>query len=415
MAKTKFKIIVIATCYPTKENPSKGIFSHQLLKSLQKIGCECHVMMPVNWYPPFGMHKMHVYWDTGYRANQNMYDDLDGVKIHHPKVFMKMPSRIFPNTNYWEMMGKAIARYCYSRKELCDADLIFSHFICTEGFSGIFVKNKLNIPHVSFVLGDDVHAWPEKDMDLRNNLLSVIRNADLLVANSKRLALDTQKWMNEDEKRPVYTVYHGVDYHTFKPIVRVDSLYREFELEKRFSYICCIATGTYLKGWNELLDALVELKPNLGQWKLICVSSRDDNGYVLDEEIQKRGLNDVCIKFAGMPHVDINKILQISDAFILPSYNEGLSNSVLEAMASCKVVITTDVGGHSEVISEENGILIQPYSKDEVVRGLNKFFDMTELERSQMGGEARARMINLGDFDENAKLMFNLFKQLCHV
>ena len=81
-------------------------------------------------------------------------------------------------------------------------------------------------------------------------------------------------------------------------------------------------------------------------------------------------------------------------------------------MAAGKVVMTTDVGGHAEMIDEETGILIQAKSKNEVIRGLSQFLKMTEEQRIHMGERARARMIALGDYNHNAALLMDLFHQL---
>lgn len=412
MAVTKLKIIVLASCYPSKDNPGKGIFSHQVVKSLQKLGCECHVMMPVNWFPPFGLHTLHPHWKRGYDTLQQMYHHLDGVTIHHPRMFLRMPSRFFPNTDHWKLMGESIAKYCKRNKQLKDADLIFSHFMCTDGYAGTYVKAQLGIPHVSFALGDDIHSWPENHPHIIALLRKVFDTADLLIANSQNLAKDTQKWMLKESIKPVHTVYHGINHEAFKPVADTSQLMVKHGLDPSFAYTCCIATGTYLKGWNELLDALVALRPRMQGRKVLCISPRNDNGYVLEDEIAKRGLDDLCIKLGKMPHSAIVEYLQIADSFILPSYNEGLSNSVLEAMAAAKVVITTDVGGHAEVISEDTGILLQPKSTDEVIKGLSQFLDMDIHQRRHMGAKARERMLALGDYDHNAQLLLDLFQQI---
>lgn len=65
------------------------------------------------------------------------------------------------------------------------------------------------------------------------------------------------------------------------------------------------------------------------------------------------------------------ELLKAADAFTLPSYNEGLPMSVLEAMSWGKPVVTTRVGGIPELITNgENGLLINPGDKVELASAL---------------------------------------------
>ena len=62
--------------------------------------------------------------------------------------------------------------------------------------------------------------------------------------------------------------------------------------------------------------------------------------------------------------IDFNNKIELLKkviAVILPSYNEGLPMAILEGMAAGKTIISTNVGGIPEVVSDgENGILIEP-------------------------------------------------------
>jgi glycosyltransferase involved in cell wall biosynthesis len=61
---------------------------------------------------------------------------------------------------------------------------------------------------------------------------------------------------------------------------------------------------------------------------------------------------------AGMGHLawlpgersDVPELMRGLDAFVLPSLAEGISNTILEAMASALPVIATDVGGNAELV-----------------------------------------------------------------
>jgi glycosyltransferase involved in cell wall biosynthesis len=63
-----------------------------------------------------------------------------------------------------------------------------------------------------------------------------------------------------------------------------------------------------------------------------------------------------------------DELLASADAFILPSYNEGLPMSMLESMAWGLPVIVTPVGGIPEVITHnQNGLLIEPGNREQLV------------------------------------------------
>jgi glycosyltransferase involved in cell wall biosynthesis len=82
-------------------------------------------------------------------------------------------------------------------------------------------------------------------------------------------------------------------------------------------------------------------------------------------KIQELGIEDRVVVHDFVPHAEVKKIYSLANSFILPSYNEGLSNAVLEAMSAGLWVIATDVGGHVEIIRNgESGFLIAPKSED---------------------------------------------------
>ena len=67
-----------------------------------------------------------------------------------------------------------------------------------------------------------------------------------------------------------------------------------------------------------------------------------------------------------------NELLRDCDIYILPSYNEGLPISILEAMANGKAIISTTIGGIPEVvIPGRNGWLFEPGNLDQLTAVLS--------------------------------------------
>lgn len=95
------------------------------------------------------------------------------------------------------------------------------------------------------------------------------------------------------------------------------------------------------------------------------------------------------VRFTGwVNHKQRDLLLQETDIFILPSYNEGLPMALLEAMSFKLPVITTPVGGIPEiVIHGKNGLLVEPGNIPELAKSMQILIDNKSL-RLKLGNAA---------------------------
>jgi glycosyltransferase involved in cell wall biosynthesis len=90
-----------------------------------------------------------------------------------------------------------------------------------------------------------------------------------------------------------------------------------------------------------------------------------------------------------------DELLASADAFVLPSYNEGLPMSMLESMAWGLPVIVTPVGGIPEVIiHNQNGLLVEPGKQAQLVTAMQSLIGDEHL-RISLGKAARDRVKEL--------------------
>ncbi len=384
-----------------------GIFIHQQLKALKELGCDCHVLVDYNWFPSFGLHKYHSYWEAGHTSFHNHFEEVEGIKIHRVSTFIKMPNRLFPD-NYYDRLANSFSNYIKKNAELRDADWIYAHFLTDFGFIGTKIKAQTGIKLAAIARGDDVHAWPLENPALLSHINKVFSKADILCANSDKLAQDANAIVLKENQRSIKIVYNGIDLDKFRPALPGEklALKEKLGLEKNLNYLICVATPVELKGWLILLDAIKETQGSLTNWKLLCVAvNRSSSDRLdLDFEAEKRGISSFVSILGQVSHDKLAEYYRASDVFVLPSYNEGMANALLEAASTNIQLITTDVGGHSEIFEdEEDCSLIEPGDVAQLKNALIK-----AIAFNGKVVNTRARVLKVGSYLDNSRKLLKI-------
>lgn len=145
------------------------------------------------------------------------------------------------------------------------------------------------------------------------------------------------------------------------------------------------------KGIYDLLECIRDHKVEFqGKLKLYI----GGNGEIehVKQLIKEYGIADITI-FEGWVSGDKKiELLNKSDAYILPSYKEGLPISILEAMSYGMPIISTPVGGIPEIVSTgENGYLVEPGNKEDIYKAIISLLNDSDL-RNRMGSVSLSRV-----------------------
>lgn len=89
---------------------------------------------------------------------------------------------------------------------------------------------------------------------------------------------------------------------------------------------------------------------------------------------------------------DVQSLLNAFDIFVLPSLSEGMSNTLLEAMATALPVVASAVGGNPEVVEDGVSGLLFPVSESQVLVRILARLGRNSHERLELGAAARARV-----------------------
>lgn len=158
-----------------------------------------------------------------------------------------------------------------------------------------------------------------------------------------------------------------------------------------FLYLGLIAP---LKGTFDLLEAVARLSPEIGARVRVVIAG---NGALaqLRERADALQLSERVEIRDWVDAAERDRLLATADAFVLPSYAEGLPMAMLEAMAWELPSIVTPVGSITEyVIDGDNGLLVQPGAWDELAAAMTRLVADAALRR-RMGQHARAAVASL--------------------
>jgi glycosyltransferase involved in cell wall biosynthesis len=157
----------------------------------------------------------------------------------------------------------------------------------------------------------------------------------------------------------------------------------------------CLTIGTVgrldaVKNQVALVEALAALRPRFPALRLIVVGDgplRD----VLAAKAAERGLASV-VELTGTRQ-DTPEFLRRMNVFALPSLNEGISNTILEAMATGRPVVAARVGGNPELVQEgSTGVLYDPAEPKALETALLSY--LTDPARARAHGRAgRQRVV----------------------
>ena len=94
----------------------------------------------------------------------------------------------------------------------------------------------------------------------------------------------------------------------------------------------------------------------------------------------------------------------MADCIVLPSYHEGMSNVLLEAAATGRPLITSNIPGCREAVDDgKSGFLCEVKDWNDLYRKMDKITQMSRAEREIMGVYGRDKMMREFDKDEVVK------------
>ncbi len=281
-----------------------------------------------------------------------------------------------------------------------------SSFLATK-IAKRYSKPLVLTQHNTFIEYNNIWDTAEKLNDLAIGK-QVLNEVDKIIVVSNA----TKKYVLTLGANPekVEVLHNGVDLNRFKPLSEVkDQMRKKLSISKDAKVVLTVRRIVYKNGIDTLLESAeiaVKRNPKL---VFVVVGKGPDSEEVKEKIGQLRMQNN--FRLTGfVSDENLPLYYNVADLFALPSKSgEGLPLVVLEAMSCGLPVIATNVGGTSEVMSEDYGKLVPPNSPDSLAEALVEFSrkDLTALKK-----DLRTMMEQKYSWDKNVEKLSEIYEEL---
>lgn len=365
------KVLVLSHLYPNPIANMSGRFVHNPLRLLKE-HCQIEVISPVPWFPlpGFGL------WSAYRRVPRVAV--LDGIRVQYPRRFALPRRMLF--TKLWRFHLRALLNSIGHVP-----DIIHAHCAYPDGRAAIEYGAQIGRPVVITVHGSDIKILPQIKPQWRQLIVEALTRAAAVVAVSQELRRAVvQLGVSADR---VFCIPNGVDCRLF-------SATGARPPGKEGWRLLYVGRFVEAKGLRVLLAALAQVRSQGRDVSLTLVGGHPATGTAHSFLPQVATLNlSAHVSFEdAVPWEDLPQYMAAADLFVLPSFSEGLTTSLVEAMACGLPVIATRCGGPEEVVHEEVGRLVAVGDAEDLAAGILAVLDGYDgYDREAIRRQAEAR------------------------
>lgn len=207
--------------------------------------------------------------------------------------------------------------------------------------------------------------------------------ADKIVVVSKHVAEILKERAFFPER--IEVIESGIDLSRFypKPEIKVKVRKALGVDENALVFMNVANWQPWRKGQEVILKALSILRERVSlSFRMFFVGLGTDSREAM-ETFKKFGLEDYCTGLGFRE--DVHELLQAADIFLFGSFSEGIAGAVLQAMATGRIVVSTNAGGIPEYLKDGyNGFLASAGNPEEMATKIEKALDLSEERRKAM-------------------------------
>ncbi len=330
------RLLFISNLFPDTVQPWRGLDNVTLLHAMR-------VQRPDADIRVICLRPGHGFWrgsrcELKPRPGDEVFHPVYGWAPYVPK-FGGMNDRLF---------ALAVRRALSKLPAGWKPDALLVPWLFPDGSGVNQVPELAGLPMVSVAQGSDVHQY--LDMPVRRRAILNLTKRARIITRSEDLRQRLLR-AGADAGR-VRAVYNGVDTQMFHP---GDSQQARASLSLPCDGRLLLFVGNFLpvKGLDMLIQATALAAEAMSEpLRLVMIGSGPLQGE-LTALAKRAGLPDGAVIWAGRKSPpEVAQFMRCSDIVCLSSHNEGVPNVLLESLASGRALVTTDVGGISEILNQ---------------------------------------------------------------
>lgn len=376
------KVLYLSGMYPTPLYPQKGIFCHEQVKALKKVGVDVDVVVPMTIY------------DKEYKTRKWNYE---GVEIQYIR-FLK-----FPGVKGYESIGKLLYfSLLFSGINFKKYDIIHADAPLPAGDAALRLSKKYGIPFV--VHGHGLDVFFDVSYENAPNCHKIVRVCEKVYDQANAIVGVSQKVLDciqirLDIQDKGYVVYNGVDTAKFYPALK----------KSEEKYILAVGNLIALKGHDDTIKAFAKLI-NSGFTDIrLKIAGRGPLEEELKRLVEELGVSNYVDFLGYVPYEEIAKLMRNAFLFCLPSWYEALGCVYLEAMASGIPTIGCYDNGIDEVIKDNiNGYLVHGKQDYEIYDKIMLLFKQNTY--SVISENSRKTIENQYTWLDSARALNDIYK-----
>ena len=270
-----------------------------------------------------------------------------------------------------------------------DIDIIHGHYLFPAGAAAVEVGKKHNIKTYVTAHGSDMFELYKNQQFMRSTIRKVLEGADgvFAVSNALRHEIVATGVVGIADKTKIS--WNSVDVDKFSTKEN-DLLRKEFGLDDK---PIVLFVGNLIKRKN--VDSLLEAKKVARSDYYLVIVGDGPLYKKLTKKVEDDNIRDVI--FTGSRD-DVENIIPGCDVLILPSFSESFGLVLIEALACGKPVIGSDVGGITEIINDDVGLLVNPKKVSSIAKAIDKIINDENL-RLIFSMNARNRALDFSEVD----------------